>query len=254
MYFRKQGMKFGLNYILGLLLLSVGQFTFGQDRQPVMARIYSIDSNNAVPLASIINRQSGQKRIATRTGFVRLQLLPTDTIEISAVGFELELLAGAFLIPDSITDTVHIYMKPKAYLLQDVTIRYSNSKRDSLAQVAAEILKSDPLLNNYDRVLNRDQGGIMSPLTAIWNEYSKAGQDMRKFEEFMRHAQLLNQVNTRYNKKSIKRATGLDDEWLDAYILYCNISKSFVLSASDYDLIVAMRECAERFKKDKGID
>jgi hypothetical protein len=254
MYFREQGMKLVVNYILGAMLLLLATRGEAQNRTQVLALVYSIDSNNAVPLASIVNRQSGQKRIATRIGFVRLQLLPTDTIEVTAVGYESELLSGAFLIPDSISDTVHIYMKPKAYLLQDVTIRYSNRKRDSLAQVAAEILKSDPLLNNYDRVLNRNEGGIMSPLTAIWNEYSKAGQDMRKFEEFMRHAQLLNQVNTRYNKKSIKRATGLDDEWLDAYILYCNISKTFVLSASDYDLIVAMRECADRFRKEKNID
>jgi hypothetical protein len=57
----------------------------------------------------------------------------------------------------------------------------------------------------------------------------------------------------RYNKKSIKRATNLEDEYLDDFFLFCNINRAFVLNSSDYDLILAVRECADRFKKTKGI-
>jgi hypothetical protein len=71
--------------------------------------------------------------------------------------------------------------------------------------------------------------------------------------EFMRHAEMLKQVDRRYNKKTIKRATSLNEEYLDDYILFCKLDRTFILSSSDYDLILAMRQCADRFRLAKGI-
>lgn len=244
-------MKHIAKYILGIAFLASYSYCHAQQ---IKGYIMSIDSSKTVPLANFTNMRSGQKFIANRNGFFRVNVTITDSISISAIGYEPVLLVGKDVIPENIEDTIAIYLRPKAYQLRDVTIIYSDKRRDSIAQLAAEFLSKDPLMNNYDRVLNRNQGGLMNPLTALWNEYSKEGRDMRKFEEFVRHAEMLKQVNSRYNKKAIKRATGIDDEHLDDYILFCKMNKAFVLTASDYDLIKAMRECGDRFKREKGIE
>lgn len=214
----------------------------------------SIEGNKVVPLVNIFNKQTGQRFIGSRQGIFKLNISSADSLVFTAIGYEPLQFMGKDLLPDNPDDTIKLFMRPTAYQLKDVTVVFGNSRRDSLARLAAEYLKTDPLMNNYDRVLNRDKGGLMSPLTAIWNEYSKSGQEMKKFEEMLRHAELLKQVDARYNKKTIKRATGLDDAYLDDYILFCKMDRTFILTSSDYELVLAMRDCAKRFRLVKGIE
>jgi hypothetical protein len=246
-------MKLIRKYIIGCLLM-LGFTGIKAQQTQLKGFVLSIDNNQIVPLANILNKTTQQRFIASRLGLFKANLSQTDSIVITAIGYEPLLFVAKDIWPENEADTIKVFMRPTAYQLKEIAIIYSNHKRDSIAQAAAEFLKSDPLMNNYDRVIKRDQGSIMSPLTAMWNEYSKAGQDMKHFEDFMHHAQMLSQVNARYNKQTIKRATGLNYEYLDDYIMYCNIDKVFVLNASDYDLILAMRNCATRFKSEKGID
>jgi hypothetical protein len=207
-----------------------------------------------IPLANMLNKTTRQKYIGSRLGLLKATISPGDSISITAIGYAPLNLMAADIIPEIENDTAKIYMRPTSYQLKDVTFTYGNRTRDSIAMAAAEILKTSPLLNNYDRVLNRNVGGLMSPLTAMYMEYSKAGQDMKKFEEFVRHAEMLNLVNTRYNHRTIRRATGLEEEYVDDYILFCQLDKAFILNSSDYDLILAMRQCATKFKAEKGIE
>ncbi len=253
MYFRWLEMKWIVKYLLfvGMTLI----FRPGHAQQfQITGRVLGVDSSRIVPLVNIMNTSSGKRTIGSRQGIFRIIVSETDSLVFTGIGYDSLRFIAHDIMPEHPEDTILVFMRPKAYLLRDVTIVYSNRKRDSIARAAAEYLASDPLLNNYDRVLNRNKGGLMSPLTAMWNEYSKAGQDMKKFEEFMRHAELLKQVNTRYNKRTIKRATGLPDEYLDEFILFCKLDPSVVLNSSDYELILAIRECAKRFRTVKGIE
>lgn len=253
MYFCNLEMKSIVKFIIAVVFIYCVADAKGQ-QIIVKGYVMSIDSSKVIPLANILNKSSNQRFISSRMGLFKLKAILTDTITITAIGYENLLLNIKDIAPENSDDTIQVYMRPTAYQLKDVTFVYNNSKRDSIAQAAADFLKSDPLMNNYDRVLNRAKGGVMSPLTAMWNEYSKAGQDMKHFEEFMRHAEMLKQVSVRYNKRAIKRATALDDKYLDAYIIYCKLDKTFVLSSSDYELILAMRQCAEKFKIANNID
>lgn len=253
MYFRWLEMKWIYKYLLAAAVAAAFLPATAQNRVLIKGFVMSIDSSRVVPLANIFNKSTNQRFISSRAGLFKAQFAPRDSIQITAIGYESLLFIAQDIIGENPDDTIQVYMRPTAYQLRDVNIVYSNRKQDSIARLAAEFLKNDPLMNNYDRVLNRNQGGIMSPLTALYMEYSKAGQDMKKFDEFVRHAEMLKQVDRRYNKKSIKRATGLDDEYLDAYIMYCRMDRNFVLSASDYELILAMRQCADRFRDAKGI-
>lgn len=253
MYFRTVEMKCIRKYIIATVLGFTALTGLRAQQVLVKGFVMSIDSSRIVPLANILNKTSGQRFIGNRNGLFKAGLTPSDSIQITAIGYETLYFIAKDIIPEKPEDTIQLFMRPTAYLLKDITIVYSNRRQDSIAQLAAEFLKNDPLMNNYDRVVKANEGGMMSPLTALYMEYSKEGLDRKRFMEFVRHAEMLKQVDRRYNKKTIKRATGLDDEYLDDYILFCKLDRSFILSSSDYDLILAMRQCADRFRTEKGI-
>lgn len=239
---------------IGLLLLCFCGFTGFAQQTTLRGYLLGIEDNRSIPLASLLNQTDQKHFISSRQGFFAITVLPTDSIKITAIGYEPVSFIAKDLLPENNTDTIQLFMRPVSYLLNDVTILSGNHRRDSILRAAAEFLKNDPLLNNYERALGTHTPKTQKELTAMWNEYSKGGKDLKDFANFYYHAQMLKQVNTRYNKQSIKRYTDLDDKYLDDYIVYCQLNFTFILNSSDYDLIMAVRECANRFKAEKGID
>jgi hypothetical protein len=224
--------------------------TYGQlqtNRILVRGYLISKDLQQPVPLVSILNKSSNTRYVSNRKGLYSIYVSQNDTVIFTGIGYKTMEMRGYELMPANLTDTINLLIEPFVYKLKDVTVVYSNAKRDSIARLAAEFLKTDPLMNNYDRILKRDRGGMMSPLTAMYEAFSKEGQDMVRFEEFLQYSERLKQVDKRYNKKVIKRVTGLPDSQLDAFILYCKLDHDFILQAQEYDLLLAIKKCADNF-------
>lgn len=201
-----------------------------------------------VQLASIINLSSNKRAISNRQGYFKMMFLPSDTLFISAIGYESITVICSYINLQKLTDTIEVIMKPVDFRLKEVTVISTNPRRDSIARAAAEFLKTDPLMNNYDRVLNRNRGGLMSPLTAMYQQFSKEGKDAVRFEEFMAYMEKQKQADRRYNRQFVQRATGLDDKYLDEFMLFCRLDKDFIIAAPEYDLIQAVQKCAGEFK------
>ena len=231
------------------LLIGVAISTAVNAQQLVLiGRTITAEQAEVVQLASILNINTGKKYISNRQGYFKLNYSPNDTILITAIGFESIKLVTSSLYPNFTNDTVLVILKSKIVRLKEVRIVSSNPKRDSIARAAAEFLKNDPLMNNYDRVLNREKGGLMNPLTAMYQQFSKEGKDAVRFEEFMAYMEKQKQADRRYNRNLVKRVTNLPDMQLDEFIGFCKLDKDFVIYASDYDLISSIKECLPNFR------
>lgn len=231
-----------------VLLLGTSLAAMAQERVLVRGYMLDEDTYDAVPLANILVRNNNTRFVSNRNGLFRISIAPDDTVYITGIGYASRLLTGRELIPANTDDTIRVFLKTTVYKLKDVNVVYSNRKRDSIARLAAEYLKNDPLLNNYDRVLDRPRGSAMSPLTAMYEAWAKEAQDMQKFEEFLQYAEAQKEVDRRYNKAVIKKVTGLDDAYLDDFILFCKIDRNVILNAEEYDLYVAIRKCNDEFQ------
>jgi hypothetical protein len=88
---------------------------------------------------------------------------------------------------------------------------------------------------------------MMSPLTAKYEAFSKAGTDMVKFEEFLAYAEKQKAVDRRYNRKVIRKVTSVPEDKIDAFILFCKLDRDFVINAEDYDLLLAIKNCERKF-------
>lgn len=218
---------------------------YGQSQQVVVGRTLSNDKADIVQLASIINLNTGKRYISNRQGYFRVTLSDGDTLLVTAIGYDSTFIAGGKpLEPD---DTLLVLLKSKTVKLKELRVVTSNPRRDSIARAAAEFLKTDPLMNNYDRILNREKGGLMSPLTAMYQEFSKEGRDAAKFEEFLAYMEKQKLVDRRYNRTLVKKATRIPEIQIDEFMLFCRPDKDFVINASDYDLIQTVQNCEQEF-------
>lgn len=213
----------------------------------LVGRTMTTTEGEVVQLASVININSGVRKISNRSGYFTIQVKQTDTLIVTAIGYDSLRLTSLHFDTSKNIDSILVWMKPKAARLKEVKIVASNPKRDSLARAAAEFLKTDPLMNNYDRILNREKGGLMSPLTAIYQQFSKEGRDMAHFEDFVAYMEKQKLVDKRYNRNVIKRVTKLHELQLDEFMVFCKLNKDFVIESSDYDLIKAIQDCERNF-------
>jgi hypothetical protein len=241
-----------IRFLLVSVVLLYAQLVMAQ-REPFMGIVISDENAKGVPLASVINLNTGQKTLSTRAGFLRIAANQFDTLQISSVGYEILIMPLADVWKKS--DTTLILMSSKSYELKSVTVVYSNARRDSIARLAAEILKTDPLLNNNDRILNRPRGGgLTGVLTEMYYEFSKAGQDMVKFEAFVKYYREQQIIDKRYNKVVIERISGLESYYLDDFIIFCRPDRNFLLTSNDYDLYAHILNCAKKFKDQFGLN
>jgi hypothetical protein len=231
------------------LFLFIGVSTQINAQQLVLyGRTISAQQAEIVQLASITNINTGKKYISNRQGYFKLFYSTNDTILITAVGYDSVYIQTSTLDPNMAKDTLLVILKSKVVRLKELRVVSSNPIRDSIARAAAEFLKNDPLMNNFNRVLNREKGGLMSPLTAMYQQFSKEGRDAARFEEFMAYMEKQKQADRKYNRNVVKRVTDLPDMQLDEFMLFCRLDKDFVINASEYDLVSAIRKCLPNFR------
>jgi hypothetical protein len=238
--------KFVYSFFLFSLIVVANQLNAQQ--LALYGRTISAQHAEIVQLASITNINTGKKYISNRQGYFKMLYATNDTILITAIGYDSLYIQTSTLDPNMANDTLLVILKSKVVKLKELRVVSSNPVRDSIARAAAEFLKNDPLMNNYDRVLNREKGGLMSPLTAMYQQFSKEGRDAARFEEFMAYMEKQKQADRKYNRNVVKRVTDLPDIQLDEFMLFCRLDKDFVIHASEYDLVSAIRKCLPNFR------
>lgn len=218
---------------------------YAQESTLFYARTLSIDQAQVVQLASVYNVNSGVRKISNRSGYFAMMARTNDTLVITAIGYD----SLKFVITSLNNDTSLVWMRPKSIRLKEVKIVAANPKRDSLARAAAEFLKNDPLMNDYSRILNRPKGSLLSPLTALYEQFSKEGRDAARFEEFVAYMEKQKQVDRIYNRNLVRRATTIPELKIDEFMVYCRLDKDFVLRATAYELVEAIQQCERNFNQ-----
>lgn len=220
--------------------------------------LISSQDGSIIPLGNLLNKTTGQRAISNRQGLFRMKVAPTDTLQFTSIGFEALVVKASGIIPADINDTIKVLMFSRSYQLKDVNIIYANRKRDSIARAAAEFLKNDPLMNNYDRVFKRpragaDGGGFSGIITEMYYQFSKEGKDMVHFEEFYAYVQQQRQIDKKYNREIVKRVSQVPDLYLDELMMHCRPEKNFALTAEEYDMLLYIKNCSDKFKASKGL-
>lgn len=213
--------------------------------------VIGADTNNTIPLANILNKTTEKRYISNRHGAFGIPVSINDTLSFSVIGYQNYELVVRKYVEKNHTDPVKVRLKQISYKLKEVDINYHQKRRDSLARRAAVILKTSPLLNNYEHIDSWIAGSTGSPLTELFASGNQKLQEYNKLThliELYREQQL---VDEKYTDDIIMRSTGLPITLVPEFKKFCNLPHYFILNANEYDLVMAIRECNKEYRRSK---
>ena len=214
--------------------------------------VIGADTNNTIPLANILNKNSGDRYISNRYGAFGITVEVKDTLIFSVIGYQtLELAVSKYAKAD-IEVPIKVRLRPTTYRLKGVNINANKNHQDSMARKAAIRLKTDPLLNDYSHIQSWISGSTGSPLTSLFAASNKKLQEYEKLQHLIELYREQQAVDERYTNDLIKRSTGIDDKQILEYKRFCNLPNYFILNSNDYDLILAIRNCYDEYLTSKG--
>lgn len=226
------------------------------------------DQKSRLPISSA-NIYIPEKRMGTASnmyGEFKFELDPIDSILISAIGYESQLI----YLNDSVDKKsieLNIDLVPKTYDLTEVVIRpfptYEQFKREILDyKMTPEEINAKALQEAFKRnlaMLSRnskpidyldDRGGISlgSPVTAIYKLFSRNAKNEKKYNKLLIADRIKSNIGERLNFEVVSKLTGLKDEKeVNDFIVYCNLPDVFVLACTDIQLYNRIMECYREY-------
>jgi len=210
--------------------VSIKGKVLGEDQQPVSGLI-------------IANTRTGIGGFGNLDGTFLIRVFPKDTILITARGYQ----TFRFCAKDSVSPTnheLHITLKKLSVQLKEVTV-YSIKKTTEIREEIKQLGKRN--VNTYQHV-----NPISSPITALWERFSKMEKAKRQVEEWEnndRKAKILKELFRTYIAYDI---IDLSDDEFDDFIAYLNLSDEFMQNSSDYELARVIKAKYITYRKKQG--
>jgi hypothetical protein len=270
----EMGLIFLKKYYYQLLILLVfilkpaintnAQAILNPDYIVVSGLVMDIENDSALLFANIYNPRTMRGTISDKNGYFRYYALPGDTLWFSSMGYYPLHYAVIGESGAKIRDT--FYLKARVYKIHDVEIlaltRYEKLRYDiknmKIPRDIENARNNFPIVNHnvnafYERN-NENFGLVFSPISALYDAFSKEGRERRKLAELQRQDAIKAQIEPHFNIDMVKRITGLEDQLAQEFIEFCNFSEEFLLNAPDYYIIEIILEQYEDFCVLKGIE
>ncbi|MSQ78080.1 MAG: hypothetical protein EXR21_00195 [Flavobacteriaceae bacterium] len=174
-------------------------------------------------------------------GFFSREVRATDILFFKRVGFFADTLRVAKIYNLAKDGKLYftIYLNEKPVELPSF----------NLTRKKTVVIDNAEKRQEWSFVLDRPVAGASSPLTAIWQQFSKKGKELRKLEDLFYADEQKRIFAQRFNRLQAYLLTGLVDKQLDDYLVKCRPVPEFVSVATDYELIMYMKGCFEDWKK-----
>jgi hypothetical protein len=210
--------------------------------------IITNESHKAILFANIVVKPSGKTYNTNNFGAFVLKAMYGDTIQISAISYR------SISITVNFKDDTLLRIIMKRQKETNIPKR-KFADRDSFAIKAAQTLKTDPLLNNYDKIkkwpgkkvefmilpIGIAASGVIS---SLWYKYSDRGKEMQKTLHLLDLYKQEVKANERLTTNYVMEGLGCSEVFAKKILESCKLSNDFIIKANDYDLIEALKKCA----------
>jgi hypothetical protein len=159
-------------------------------------------------------------------GYFIIKAVKTDTIMVTLTGYKAQNLCYADSAGTNFS--LEIKLPQKIYALKAVTVRP--------LKTFAEIENDKSKLGSYTLPTMRTADALSSPITYLYERFSKYGRNKAKLADLKNLEQkkdLLKELFRIYVKTDIM---DLDESEFDDFILFMNLSDNFIKNSSQYDL------------------
>ena len=198
------------------------------------------DSVTPMPFVYVINATSGQGQMSDANGKFSVTAFEKDSIIFSFIGY-VRLKLSAKKIYKGFTES-KVVMIETAYKLNQVVVsdfKLKPYERDYMKRV---------INNSHHTVIN----GLESPISALYMQFSKKGQEQRKLAKIFENIFIEEAVAKKFNAETLRKLTGDDSIDFEKFRKYCYyLSNDFIIEHEGYDLYYRVMDCYYRWK-DEG--
>ncbi|WP_420979342.1 carboxypeptidase-like regulatory domain-containing protein [Chitinophaga sp. 30R24] len=218
------------------------QEAFAQVRMSGM--VADEETKTGLPFVSIINKRTMTGTMSNESGRFYMEALPGDTLEFSMLSYTTKLL-----IMPAMSTSQEVYLQKRLFELQGVNIKGKNYHNDSMA-----------MRDEYGRYFDYHKPKAMdvlktlpaNPVTAL--SYLVPSKTRKRKEQF--HEQLLywekeKFIDYRYSPELVGKMTKLQSPELDSFMYKYRPGYQFLNTASDYDLLLYIKQSFEEYQKQK---
>jgi hypothetical protein len=206
-----------------------------QSKILVEGRVYDVEYPSfRVQHLMIISQHSKQGVFGDTENRFKIYILPDDTLLISAAGYEMKKVSFRDSLPRD-RYNVQIAIRKLAVELKGFTI----DRKRELPEIERDISKLGYNPNDF-RIHGSE--AWMSPISALYSEFSKKERAKRQVAEWMnrdnRNA-LLKELFRYYERSGLMR---LPEDRYDDFIVFLHLTDEQLQAFSQYDLAIYIRK------------
>lgn len=216
-------------------------------------QIISKEWKRPVALAHIININQRIGVVADTLGYFEIRVMPGDTLNISAIGFN---YLDYLVLADN--NDNKIYLHHRTYEIPAVSISYLGTYKQFEYKVLNLELPGtgiNPQIEKLFKYVDTSplvvEPAISGPVSLIYVLFSKKAKSIKKYLELSEEGVVKDKVRARYNEYIVRNLTGLEGVEAFEFMKFCDFSDKYILSIDDYNLYSEIVLRLNDFKKSK---
>ena len=245
-----------LSLFLGFLVGWIS--TYGQSLpagEPIrLSGVIVNEKDEPLPFVTVSNLSTHQGVVSNEEGFFYITFPASDTLQLSAVNYE----ASRLYFGDTAQATnydLKIRLSERTYQLENVTVfAFKDEASFKRAVLALDDIpeESEKIVvpGSYQGEPVKKKASIASPLSFVLDRFSKRAKYERQVQQARQDAAYQKTLAKKYNREMVGEITGLAEDRLDAFMLYCQINDAFVERSNEYDIILAINQCYRNFERE----
>ena len=245
-----------LIYTFGVLFVLVFQ-THAQDLVSVdtlveiKSQLKSVYTDRPVSDAHIINPGLSIGTTSDSLGFFSIYMRRNDSLLISVLAFE-DLVFSLPIFWPSSEYSKTIYLRETAYLIEEVNIHGLGSYE----QFKEKVLNARPpeppaekTREYINKMATTEAQEWQSPRVGFsFSMKTKEEKSRKKLEKILAEIEKRKLIERKFNSQNVGTLTGLSGQDLERFMDYCKLPEEFLLNASEYDILVAVKRAYENYK------
>ena len=190
--------------------------------------------------AYAVNKNSSAGSLTDDAGRFTLQIKQGDTLAFSYLGYSVTKFF-THLLKDSVKNSVlyiKAYLKPKVTELTPAIIVSHSISKEARELYEGRIREYRNQVSNPFSVSSTGAG---LNIDALYYMFSKKGKELQKLSAIYQQLLIDEMKEKRISSEKLRVITGNDTLDTKDFLNYCYLPDQFVLSASDYDLFIAVK-------------
>jgi len=225
----------------------------------ISGQIIETTNLSPIPLAHLIVKGQRSGKICDSLGRFHLQVKRSDTLVISALGFQSQEWAVPYIFDNTLPSFFQIPLEKMAYLLQEVDVFALGTWDEFKADFVKLEIKDDYVINKqiikelapYNtkppniippqyRTTIEDPGiwdAIGTPASFLFAKFNRKEKSKRKVSKMIRNEWKLKKLSKNYNAEIVSANTGLKGDTLEDFMAYCGPKIEITEVTSRYDIL-----------------